>query len=99
MVGSRSGTLDRNPGFHPLPPLAVREVLPHTAFRQPSAHGIQGLTPHLPARSATVGSTETGRKYLLAAEHSLRWSSRDVYYRCDWLQRACPVTYLPARHG
>src|SRR5882724_3270367 len=42
---------------------------------------------------------QTGREHLLAAEHSLRRSSRDVYYRCDWLQRACPVTYLPARHG
>ena len=29
-------------GFPPLPPHTVRAVLPHTAFRHPSAGGIQG---------------------------------------------------------
>ena len=34
LVGSRGGAWDRGPGFHPPPHQTVREVLPHTAFRQ-----------------------------------------------------------------
>ena len=41
-VGSRDGATNRSSGFHPLPHQTVREVLPHTAFRQPSSSGIQG---------------------------------------------------------
>jgi len=36
------------PRFQPPPRQTVREVLPHTAFRQPSPWSFQGLVPHIP---------------------------------------------------
>ena len=41
LVGSGSGAWDQGPGFHPLPHQTVREVFPHTAFRQPSPHSMR----------------------------------------------------------
>jgi hypothetical protein len=41
-------TIPPGPRFQPPPRQTVREVLPHTAFRQPSSWRVQGLVPHIP---------------------------------------------------
>jgi hypothetical protein len=48
IVGSKSGAVFTLTRFQSPPPQTVREVFPHTAFRQPSSWGIQGLDPHNP---------------------------------------------------
>jgi hypothetical protein len=73
--------------FQPPPPQTVREVFPHTAFRQPSSCDFQDFF------------VAFQRTYPLVVKHSLRWSSRDLscgVVGCDPVT-SCTVTYLPAR--
>jgi hypothetical protein len=42
------------PRFQPPPRQTGREVLPHTAFRQPSSRGFQSLVPHIPGSEKCV---------------------------------------------
>jgi hypothetical protein len=45
------------PGFHPLPLQTVREVLPHTAFRQPSPGTFEVLCSRFSCRIEVLHST------------------------------------------
>jgi hypothetical protein len=49
-VGSGSGSGDRDPGVHLLPPRTEHAVCSYTVHQQPSACGIRGYGPQLTGR-------------------------------------------------
>jgi len=100
-VSSGSASIARPyPGFHPLPHQTVREVLPHTAYRQPSSWGIRDLDSTDPSGPTPFGQI---RKTAFSWLPSIVCAGVVVILTSGGVGAdpvsPCTVTYLLAGHG